>query len=145
MMCSRLAVVSLVDLLAIALRMELALVELVSPGLLAVCFFSLFIRTCTDCDTDQCQDGFFGPNCQPCNCSNGETCSEGIIGSGLCTAPAQNITTAADTCNCLNGVCDGSNTCACNAGWADASNSGQRCSVCDEGFALSNGECLGKP
>lgn len=39
-------------------------------------------RLCGDCAS-----GFYGPNCQPCNCLQSQICDEGIDGNGECIYP----------------------------------------------------------
>ncbi|KAK7059770.1 extracellular matrix protein FRAS1 [Favolaschia claudopus] len=85
------------------------------------------------CET--CQAGFFGPGCAKCpsGCTN---CDDGPTGSGRCLD-----TTPANTCNCLNGVCNADGSCTCTTGFTTASN-GTACSQCAPGFFLtSNGDC----
>ncbi|GAA6006393.1 calcium-binding EGF-like domain-containing protein [Rhodotorula paludigena] len=94
--------------------------------------------TCSDCAA-----GHFGKSCQPCpeGCTD---CDAGITGSGLCRDVVASNATLPSSCNCINGVCDGSSTgatCTCGAGWTSATN-GTQCAACASGYYMSSsGDC----
>lgn len=94
----------------------------------------------TGSSCESCLPGHFGPACTPCS-STCAQCADGIAGSGVCLT--LNVTNAPSTCNCQNGVCDGSGGCTCNAGYTTASN-GTLCSACADGFfQVDDGTCKG--
>lgn len=111
---------------------------------------------------DECDEGFYGPTCQPCDCETGN-CNDGMDGDGACICPPG--TTGADcdrcafgfqdkdengTCElaCANNTCNGHGTCNDSAGEVQctcaAAYTGARCTECAAGYqdADENGSCL---
>ncbi|MDQ2646281.1 MAG: hypothetical protein M3020_20880 [Myxococcota bacterium] len=111
---------------------------------------------------DECDEGFYGPTCQPCDCETGN-CNDGMEGDGACICPPG--TTGADcdrcafgfqdkdengTCElaCANNTCNGHGTCNDSTGEVQctcaAAYTGARCTECAAGYQDNdeNGSCL---
>ncbi|CAB4475167.1 hypothetical protein RhiirA5_393797 [Rhizophagus irregularis] len=105
---------------------------------------------------EQCEPGFYGPTCQQCQCTtvlNKNKCDDSMTGFGKCScndgftgdncdicAPGfTKIGNTCEKCNCVNGICDEQNKCICNAGFT--LDNAQNCTLCKEGYFLSDTEC----
>jgi hypothetical protein len=91
-----------------------------------------------------CDAGYFGPDCLPCTCDNGE-CDDGVDGTGACecaegwTGESCNECEAGRygptclTCACVNGECNdgvaGDGACSCETG-----STGETCATCETGY-----------
>eukprot|EP01130_Rhizamoeba_saxonica_P001984 TRINITY_DN1179_c0_g1_i4.p1 TRINITY_DN1179_c0_g1~~TRINITY_DN1179_c0_g1_i4.p1 ORF type:complete len:169 (-),score=50.43 TRINITY_DN1179_c0_g1_i4:28-534(-) len=46
------------------------------------------------CDT--CQEGYYGQNCEECDCDNGTICNDGLNGDGTCTLPPSTVSESSE-------------------------------------------------